>query len=258
MGPETTLHMLLGAVIGWGILSPLAKSRRWAPGDVEDWETGSKGWILWVSLAIMLADAVVNLGHLILRSFVARARPNGAFATLQGHLRGAWSWATGASRKSSRGYSALLSEDGEDSSLAADQTTPFEPQGRENSGHGRIALMEVDVDDAPPEQQVGGKIVTTGLLVSILLCVFTVRVVFGDLVPLFANIAAVLLALVLSIMGVRALGETDLNPVSGISKLAQLFFAIIIPQSHKTSVLINLVAGAVSEAVSVPWTYLSL
>jgi ABC-type glucose/galactose transport system permease subunit len=51
--------------------------------------------------------------------------------------------------------------------------------------------------------------------------------------------------LVLSIMGVRALGETDLNPVSGISKLAQLFFALIIPQSHKSSVLINLIAGAV-------------
>ncbi|KAF4591511.1 OPT superfamily oligopeptide transporter [Ophiocordyceps camponoti-floridani] len=52
----------------------------------------------------------------------------------------------------------------------------------------------------------------------------------------------------LSIMGVRALGETDLNPVSGISKLAQLLFALIIPQSDKSSVLINLVAGAVSEA----------
>jgi uncharacterized oligopeptide transporter (OPT) family protein len=49
-------------------------------------------------------------------------------------------------------------------------------------------------------------------------------------------------------MGVRALGETDLNPVSGISKLAQLFFALIIPQSNKNSVLINLIAGAVSEA----------
>jgi uncharacterized oligopeptide transporter (OPT) family protein len=46
-------------------------------------------------------------------------------------------------------------------------------------------------------------------------------------------------------MGVRALGETDLNPVSGISKLAQLFFALIIPQSNKSSVLINLVAGAI-------------
>jgi uncharacterized oligopeptide transporter (OPT) family protein len=38
------------------------------------------------------------------------------------------------------------------------------------------------------------------------------------------------------------------NPVSGISKLAQLFFALIIPQSNKNSVLINLIAGAVSEA----------
>lgn len=56
------------------------------------------------------------------------------------------------------------------------------------------------------------------------------------------------MALVLSIMGVRALGETDLNPVSGISKLAQLFFALIVPQSHPTSVLINLIAGAISEA----------
>jgi uncharacterized oligopeptide transporter (OPT) family protein len=69
--------------------------------------------------------------------------------------------------------------------------------------------------------------------------------VFGDLVPLYATTIAVLMALVLSIMGVRALGETDLNPVSGISKLAQLFFALIIPQSHKSSVLINLIAGAV-------------
>jgi uncharacterized oligopeptide transporter (OPT) family protein len=65
---------------------------------------------------------------------------------------------------------------------------------------------------------------------------------------LYATIAAVFMALILSIMGVRALGETDLNPVSGISKLAQLFFALIIPQSNKNSVLINLIAGAVSEA----------
>lgn len=57
------------------------------------------------------------------------------------------------------------------------------------------------------------------------------------------------MALLLSIMGVRALGETDLNPVSGISKLAQLFFALIIPQGHKSIVLINLVAGAVVSLI---------
>jgi OPT family oligopeptide transporter len=102
--------------------------------------------------------------------------------------------------------------------------------------------------DAPPEHLVSSKTVWIGLILSIIFCVATLRIVFGELVPLYATITAVFMALVLSIMGVRALGETDLNPVSGISKLAQLFFALIIPQSNKNSVLINLVAGAVSEA----------
>ena len=43
MGPATTLHMLLGAIVGWGFLSPLAKSKGWASGPVNDWTTGSKG-----------------------------------------------------------------------------------------------------------------------------------------------------------------------------------------------------------------------
>src|SRR5580704_17741445 len=30
----TTLSMLLGAILGWGILGPLAKARGWAPGDI--------------------------------------------------------------------------------------------------------------------------------------------------------------------------------------------------------------------------------
>src|ERR1700761_3025407 len=67
MGPSTTASMLLGAIVGYGILSPLAKSRGWAPGPTEDWATGSKGWIVWISLAIMLSDSLVNLGWLVLR-----------------------------------------------------------------------------------------------------------------------------------------------------------------------------------------------
>lgn len=49
-------------------------------------------------------------------------------------------------------------------------------------------------------------------------------------------------------MGVRALGETDLNPVSGISKITQLFFALIIPSSNPNAITINLLAGAISES----------
>ncbi|KAH7311389.1 OPT oligopeptide transporter protein-domain-containing protein [Stachybotrys elegans] len=67
-GPTAVLNMLAGAIVGWGILSPVAKSRGWAPGDPGDWDTGSRGWILWVGLAIMLADSLVCLMAFTLKS----------------------------------------------------------------------------------------------------------------------------------------------------------------------------------------------
>ena len=47
--------------VGWGVLSPLSKHAGWAPGPVGDMSTGARGWILWVSLAIMCADSFVSL-----------------------------------------------------------------------------------------------------------------------------------------------------------------------------------------------------
>ncbi|KJZ72050.1 hypothetical protein HIM_08611 [Hirsutella minnesotensis 3608] len=230
MGAETTLHMTLGAIVGWGLLSPLAKSRGWAPGPVDDWEHGSKGWIVWVSLAIMLVDAVVSLGYIALRPVLGpklndlwrRYWPDGIKSLLRHHPHQ---------------YTAVPSQSDED----VEESSRGHSQSPENL-HDQIRI------DAPPDQRIGNKIVVVGLVASILLCIFTIRFVFGRLVPIYATSVAVFMALILSIMGVRALGETDLNPVSGISKLAQLFFALIIPQSNKASVLINLIAGAVSEA----------
>ncbi|KAK1832105.1 putative oligopeptide transporter [Podospora conica] len=215
MGPATTLHMLIGAVVGWGVLSPLAKYKGWASGSVDDWEHGSKGWIVWISLAIMLADSIVSLGHLAVRSSL-RYFPA---------VEDAWV-AVVKTTFGGQGYTSVRSQEDDD-----------EDDGEEKTQ-----------DDAPPEQQISDRIVGVGLVLSIVFCIACIHIVFGNLVPLYATVTAVLMALVLSIMGVRALGETDLNPVSGISKLAQLFFAFIIPQSNKSSVLINLVAGAVSEA----------
>lgn len=43
---------------------------------------------------------------------------------------------------------------------------------------------------------------------------------------------------------VRALGETDLNPVSGLGKISQLFFALIQPGN----IVANIIAGGVAEA----------
>ena len=46
------------------------------------------------------------------------------------------------------------------------------------------------------------------------------------------------------VLSVRALGETDLNPVSGLGKISQLFFAWIQPGN----VVANIIAGGVAEA----------
>lgn len=244
---------LLGAILGWGILSPLAKYKGWAPGSISDWETGSKGWIVWTSLAIMLADAIVSLGHLATRPLQSRIIDfvQRRWGTGSDHFIGRFL----PSRR--QGYTTVQ-QDPDDTNMP-DPSSPMtnlnhRPQDDHDTNNDSSRpdisnfLEAADQDDAPDDQLVSNRTVLIGLVLSVAFCVLCIHVVFGALVPLYATIAAVLMALVLSIMGVRALGETDLNPVSGISKLAQLFFALIIPQGHPTSVLINLVAGAVSEA----------
>ncbi|KAI1362528.1 OPT oligopeptide transporter protein-domain-containing protein [Xylaria arbuscula] len=242
MGPATTIHMLLGAVIGWGVLSPLAKNRGWAPGPISDWESGSKGWIVWTSLAIMLADAVISLGHIALRPLFEHG-PALLVSLKRKYDRDGFK---GLFRRQPSGYTAVAG----DETMSSRHSTSSRggPGSVANTAHENDDRRVWDHDDAPPEQLVGTKTVSIGLVVSVLFCIGSIHIVFGELVPLYGTIIAVFMAMVLSIMGVRALGETDLNPVSGISKIAQLFFALIIPQTNKASVLINLIAGAVSEA----------
>ncbi|KAI8235927.1 hypothetical protein K4K57_003964 [Colletotrichum sp. SAR 10_99] len=220
MGPETTLHMLLGAAVGWGILSPLAKYNGWAPGSIDDWEAGSKGWIVWVSLAIMLADAIVSLGHIAFRPLCHRLSILTGNTFSQRGLR-IWRKLVRSQDQSRQGYSALSTEE----ETEATSTSRLLPdQGPNTIVRRRASVLpdnytEEDDADAPPEQQISNRLVSVGLVLSVLLCIMTIHIVFGDLVPLYATIVAVLMALLLSIMG-----------------------------SHKSSVLINLVAGAVSEA----------
>ncbi|KAK8862334.1 OPT superfamily oligopeptide transporter [Apiospora arundinis] len=246
MGPATTMHMLIGAIVGWGILSPLAHKRGWAPGKISDWESGSKGWIVWISLAIMLADSVISLGYVAFRPIVQNG-PAFIQESIERYNQGGVQNVFRSKRRGPR-YSALNSDEADPRVSTGRRSSTSELLPSPDFHEHEDELRTWDEDDAPPEQLVGSKTVSIGLVVSILVCVASIHITFGDLVPLYANVMAILMALVLSIMGVRALGETDLNPVSGISKLAQLFFALIIPQSNKSSVLINLVAGAVSEA----------
>ncbi|PVI00331.1 oligopeptide transporter-like protein [Periconia macrospinosa] len=238
MGPATTLHMLLGAIIGWGVLSPLAKHKGWAPGPVSDWTDGSKGWIVWVSLAVMLADSLVSLGWLVLRPLLAIGK---FYYPTARDIFKSHTW--------KELFTLNISRDATYTRLNnADETTPANP----------ITAIKQHLDsdnepDAPPEHQISPRTTIIGLIISLALCILGVHISFPNLIPLSHTILALILSLLLAIMGVRALGETDLNPVSGISKLTQLVFALVTPTTGpgaKNAVIINLLAGAISESAA--------
>ncbi|KAF9700724.1 hypothetical protein EKO04_001519 [Ascochyta lentis] len=236
MGPATTLHMLLGAIIGWGILSPLAKHKGWAPGPVSDWTNGSKGWIVWISLAIMLADSLVSLGWLVIRPLIGLARLYYPIVkeTFHSHT---WRELLTLNISSPPGYTSLS-----DGSTSADPITAVKQH-----------LNSSSEPDAPPEHLISTRTTLIGLVASLVLCIVAVHISFPGLIPFRLTLLSLVLALLLSIMGVRALGETDLNPVSGISKLTQLVFALVTPTTGpgaKNAVIINLVAGAISESAA--------
>ncbi|KAH8096690.1 OPT oligopeptide transporter protein-domain-containing protein [Cristinia sonorae] len=87
--------------------------------------------------------------------------------------------------------------------------------------------------------------VTWGLGGSVVFGTVVVWLVFGDEgIKPWATLIGFGMGGLLSVLGVRALGETDLNPVSGLGKISQLLFAWIQPGN----VVANIIAGGVAEA----------
>lgn len=102
-----------------------------------------------------------------------------------------------------------------------------------------------DDDDDDTAEEVSLKLVVAGLGAASIFCVAATAAIFGsEGIKWWATAIALVLACAFSILGVRALGETDINPVSAIGKLSQLLFAFIQPGN----VVANLIAGGISEA----------
>ncbi|KAJ1894846.1 OPT super [Kickxella alabastrina] len=221
MGLPTCIWMLVGSIVGWGVLSPMAKNAGWAPGPVADWKDGSRGWILWISLAVMIAESVVSLG------LVSAKEMRNLFVYLR--------------RIVDKKLGLQLSRQG--NSGGGDAAAEDETQGALPARQGAVKSADVgDDEDVEPRFLIPGWITWGGLVASTLLCMAIVYALFG--VPVYDTLIAVLLALPLAVLGVRALGETDLNPVSGIGKVSQVVFAGIMPGN----LVGNLVAGGIAEA----------
>ena len=75
-----------------------------------------------------------------------------------------------------------------------------------------------------------------------ILCVLTQYLVFG-MAP-WQTVLAIALSGVLALVGTRALGETDVNPIGGMGKVTQLIFAVLAPGNPQS----NLMAAGITSA----------
>ncbi|CAD6885829.1 unnamed protein product [Tilletia controversa] len=229
MGLPTSLSMSLGAFVGWAILSPISYYTGWAPGDPLSGKDGSRGWLIWIALAIMCSESILGL--------VALFFANG----------------TEDINKWLHKVSSLLASVGKNSRRVRRQQPGILDTGAEGD---EGAEEEDTVEHEPPSRLTSKRTVLLGLLGSTILAVILIELTFkrdssapGDTKRPASpspgsTILAILIALVLSLLGARALGQTDLNPVSGLGKISQLVFALTSPGN----VVANLIAGGISEA----------
>lgn len=77
IGPRVVLSLVLGAILAWGLLGPYVQAAGWAAGDVMDYKTGPRGWILWPGVALMVSEALAAVA-MSWRSFLrVLRRPSG-------------------------------------------------------------------------------------------------------------------------------------------------------------------------------------
>lgn len=174
IGPSVTAYMLIGAIIGWGILSPVAKYQGWAPGPVGDWENGSRAWILWVGMGLILGDTIVGLGWISLKPSLL------------------WAWRAARER-------------------LRREVEPAEQVPLLRDGHDEVEPAE---ESSPDDGWPSWSLPTNSLLLWVGAGLFTLYLVsllvaFQKLVTGMATLFALLLIPLAGFISMRSLGETD-------------------------------------------------
>lgn len=114
-------------------------------------------------------------------------------------------------------------------------------EGEDLKGHD-----EEDVDE-PPHRLAPKTLTIVGLIVSSLFAIATLWALFGRKgIEPYTTLLAIVLSFALSILAVRSLGSTDLNPVAALGKITQLIFALVQPHN----IVANMLAGGLSEAAA--------
>lgn len=186
-GPIIPLHMLLGAVVGWGLLSPLAKAKGWAPGAVEDWDHGSRAWISWIAVSALVADAMVNLVAITYRSVFGPC----------------WRLFTAARATTKARYQRMLSREIDDRDSSLDEST--EPL------LGHSTAEAIGAIRSKGRTWTVTAVIGTSFVVALIACIIGVRSIFTSFRWWYV-LSAVVLALPMSVISIRCLAESDFNP----------------------------------------------
>jgi uncharacterized oligopeptide transporter (OPT) family protein len=183
--------MLVGAIVGWGILSPIARSRGWVPGPVSDMEQGVRGWLMWISIGVLLGDTFIRLLEALLK--LALRAYKDLLPTLRQKLGN-----TSAPR----------------------QYDPIEEPLLRQSTIREDAHESSDTDQAKVvEGIVSSRMILLLFVISIALCIICTWYVFGDEVSLYLVVVAVVVTLPLCLVVIQSSGETDSVPSNVLSKL---------------------------------------
>ncbi|KAK7912198.1 hypothetical protein PG985_014679 [Apiospora marii] len=220
IGPTICMYTLIGAVIGWGFLSPIASHHGWVSGPVDNWETGSRGWILWVGMGLTLGDSAVGLVWITIKPLVAFAQHH--VANRQGHIS---------------------------SDALSDERMPLFDHQQDPPP--TLATDESIQDDAWPT----GSLATTRLLTLtgvglVSFYLLSTLLVLREYVTVRATVVSLLLMPLGGFISMRALGETDNGASLAIARLAQFLIGLIIPASSMAHISANLLLGGAVEAAS--------
>uniref|UniRef100_A0A7S1PFN5 Oligopeptide transporter n=1 Tax=Percolomonas cosmopolitus TaxID=63605 RepID=A0A7S1PFN5_9EUKA len=200
-GFRACVSLLMGAIVGWGIFSPIAYHNLWTPEQTVMGFKGSRGWILWMGVAAMTAEALISLLFTI---------P----IMIQGCV------GVGKRLRSILSYTSSVNYD--------DQATPEE----------RLSTRDHMI---PWYWWVGGILLSTVMLSFIGHLGFALKFYFIWI--------AIPLSFLLSVVAVRCVGSTDINPVGGVGKVTQLVYAGLAPgQVHTNLLSAGIIAAGASQA----------
>ncbi|KAG5802105.1 hypothetical protein H9Q74_013381 [Fusarium xylarioides] len=217
IGPAINTYTLLGAVVGWGILSPLAKHNGWAPGSVGEFDNGARGWILCVGMGLVLGDTFVALAWIVIQLI---GNP------IKAALR---SWAR-----------PLANHLPEQVSLLSNSSVVHDNQQAESDG-------------LPDERWSNSSLVTSSLIIWLGSTIFflflaSLLLVFRHALSAFAIPITALMMPLAALISIRSLGETDNGASLAIGRLSQFINALVMPMSSPIFTSTNLLMSGATES----------